>query len=176
VRKAVAAVDEAETNLSYTVIRAPTDGYVAQLFARPGLMAVALPFMPLAVFVHEEPPTFGAAFRQNVLQAVDPGDEVEAIFPAVPGRVFHGQVDYVLPAIAEGQLLASGQLGSVSLPHRPGRVPVVIALDRAALAPYKLPRGAAGEVVIYTGRFPLTAFMRKILLRMRSWENYVFAP
>ena len=110
------------------------------------------------------------------MSVVCPGDPVEVIFPAVPGRIFTGKVNRVLPVIAEGQLLASGQLGSVTLPQLPGRVPVVIDLEPAELAPYKLPGGAAGEVVVYSGDFHLTALMRRMLLRMRSWENYLFAP
>jgi hypothetical protein len=34
--------------------------------------------------------------------------------------------------------------------------------------------GAAGEAAIYTEHFPELSLLRKILLRMRSWQNYVF--
>jgi hypothetical protein len=35
-------------------------------------------------------------------------------------------------------------------------------------------RGAAGQVAMYTERWHHLSLMRRILLRMRSWENYLF--
>jgi multidrug resistance efflux pump len=40
----------AEFNLSETVVRAPTDGIVLQLFLREGMMAVPLPLRPVMIF------------------------------------------------------------------------------------------------------------------------------
>ena len=51
---------------------------------------------------------FAAAFQQNSLQRVKAGDEAEAAFDAVPGRVFKGKVRLVLDAIAAGQMQATG--------------------------------------------------------------------
>jgi hypothetical protein len=39
---------------------------------------------------------------------------------------------------------------------------------------YQIPLGAAGEAAIYTDHFHELSLLRKILLRMRSWQNYVF--
>jgi hypothetical protein len=39
---------------------------------------------------------------------------------------------------------------------------------------YQLPAGSAAEVAIYTKHWHHIALLRKILLRMRSWENYFF--
>jgi hypothetical protein len=39
---------------------------------------------------------------------------------------------------------------------------------------YKVPLGSAGEAAIYTQHFRELSLLRKILLRMRSWQNYVF--
>jgi hypothetical protein len=38
----------------------------------------------------------------------------------------------------------------------------------------QVPLGSAGEVAIYTEHFHELSLLRKILLRMRSWQNYVF--
>lgn len=45
---------EAEYNLAQTVVRAPSDGYVTQLLARPGMTAVRLPFKPVLVFIPQQ--------------------------------------------------------------------------------------------------------------------------
>jgi hypothetical protein len=39
---------------------------------------------------------------------------------------------------------------------------------------YQVPLGSAGEAAIYTEHFHELSLLRKILLRMRSWQNYVF--
>ena len=39
---------------------------------------------------------------------------------------------------------------------------------------YQNPLGAAALVAIYTEHWEHVSLLRKILLRMRSWQNYVF--
>ena len=39
---------------------------------------------------------------------------------------------------------------------------------------YQVPLGSAGEAAIYTDHFHELSLLRKILLRMRSWQNDVF--
>jgi hypothetical protein len=39
---------------------------------------------------------------------------------------------------------------------------------------YQIPVGAAAQVAIDTERWHHVSLIRKILLRMRSWQNYVF--
>jgi hypothetical protein len=59
------------------------------------------------------------------------------------------------------------------MPQRPGRVPVVIEIEDD-LSEYNLPIGSAASVAIYTGEFHVTNIVRRIILRMKSWENYLF--
>jgi len=39
---------------------------------------------------------------------------------------------------------------------------------------YNIPGGAAAQVALYTPYWHHFAIIRRILLRMRSWQNYVF--
>jgi hypothetical protein len=39
---------------------------------------------------------------------------------------------------------------------------------------YNIPIGSAAQVAIYTEHWHHVSLLRKILLRMRSWQNYVF--
>jgi multidrug resistance efflux pump len=168
-----AQLADAQFNLEQTTVTAPTDGFVTQLMLRPGVMAVPLPLAPVMVFVHSDEPVFAATFKQNALQGIDEGDEAEIAFPAIPGRVFKGHVTRVLPILGEGQLQASGKLLQFTMPQRPGRVPVVIEIEDD-LSEYNLPIGSAASVAIYTGEFHVTNIVRRIILRMKSWENYLF--
>jgi len=39
---------------------------------------------------------------------------------------------------------------------------------------YQIPLGATAQVAIYTEHWHHLSLLRKVLLRMRSWQNYVF--
>ena len=121
----------------------------------------------------EQDRALGAAFQQNSLQRVMAGDEAEVAFAGVPGRVFKGKVRIVLDAIATGQIEAVGGLEDFGARSNSGRPLALIDLDEDTSG-YQLPLGSAGEVAIYTRHLHHLALLRKILLRMRSWQNYVF--
>jgi multidrug resistance efflux pump len=166
---------DAEFDLAQTTVRAYGHGFVTQVALRPGMYAVPYSFRPVMVFVNteERDRALGAAFQQNSLQRVKPGDEAEVAFEGVPGTVFKGRVRIVLDAIATGQIEAAGGLEDFGARPNAGRALALIALD-GDLSGYQLPVGSAGEVAIYTGHLHHLSLLRRILLRMRSWQNYVF--
>jgi multidrug resistance efflux pump len=171
-----AEVSDAEYDLNQTTMRAPTEGFVTQLALRPGMYVVPAPLRPVMVFIHTEQrdQVFGAAFQQNALQRVKAGDEAEIAFDAVPGRVFKGKVRDVLDAISAGQLQATGTLQDFGARVEGGGRAVALIEIEEDISSYQIPLGAAAQVAIYTGYFKHVALLRRILLRMRSWENYVF--
>ena len=140
------------------------------------MYVVPAPFRPAMVFVNtdKQDQELGAAFQQNSLQRVKAGDEAEVAFDAVPGRVFKAKVRLVLDAIAAGQMQATGTLvdfgdadggrpGAGGHRCRPTTCPAI----RFRSAP-------PAQVAIYTEHWHHVSLIRKILLRMRSWQNYVF--
>jgi multidrug resistance efflux pump len=168
-----AELSDAEYDLDQTVVRAPTPGFVTQMALRPGMYVIPAPLRPVMTFVHDRDRTLAAAFQQNALQRVHAGDEAEIAFDAVPGRVFKGKVTGVVDAIAAGQLQATGQLQDLGTRTPGGRaVALIELLDDTSN--YQIPAGSAGQVAIYTQHWHHVALIRKILLRMRSWQNYVF--
>jgi multidrug resistance efflux pump len=169
-----AELNNAEYELGETTVRAPADGYVSQVFLRPGMMAVPFVARPVMVFIHKDRELVGA-FIQNSLQRVRVGDEAEFAFKAVPGRIFKGKVKAILDAMAQGQVQPSGELIDPQAPGRqnPGRVLAVIEiLDD--ISQYQLPGGVTAEVAVYTDHWHHVGVMRRVLLRMSSWMNYVF--
>lgn len=175
VQQVVAALGNARWQLEETTVRAPADGYVTQLTLRPGQMAVKLPLSPVMVFVHDEKPGLVASFPQNVIADMKPGLEAELAFKAYPGQIFSATVSHLLPATAEGQLTPSGQLRAATPTTSPGRILVVFNYgdDIAGLG---LPGGAEGTVAVYTEHLHALSLVRKIVLRIKSWENYIFLP
>jgi hypothetical protein len=54
-----------------------------------------------------------------------------------------------------------------------GRAVAIIDVEEETSG-YNIPGGAAAQVAVYTTYAHHFALIRRILLRMRSWENYVF--
>ena len=102
-----------------------------------------------------------------------PGLEAELAFKAYPGRIFKAKVSRALPIIPEGQFVASGQLQSVTSGKAPGHIPVAFEYGDD-VAELNLPIGSQASVAVYTHHFHAMSIVRKIILRMKSWENYVF--
>lgn len=168
-----AEVLQARYDLDQTVFKAPTDGYVTQLFLRPGMMAVPLPLSPVMVFVHAEEQHLIAAFQQNALQRINVGDPVEIAFDAIPGQIFHGKVSQMIDVVSQGQLQPTGQLLNPESRVGSGRALTEIHITDDMSA-YHLPGGAVAQVAIYSKYWHELALLRKILLRMKGWQNYIF--
>jgi multidrug resistance efflux pump len=167
-------LDTAKFNLEQSVVRAPTDGTVQQNFLRPGMFAASMPLRPVMIFLHDEKPKFTAAFLQNSAQRIEEGSEAEFILPAVPGRFFKGKVDAVGAFIAQGQLQPSGNLIDPEQIKGEGRILVRIEPE-ADVSKYLIVPGSSAQVAIYTHHMHHLAIMRKVLLRMKSWTNYLFS-
>lgn len=172
-REVMALLDKARFDLDQTTVRAPTDGYVPQNLLRPGMMAVPIPLKPLMMYVVGERPSLVASFQQKTIANIKPGMEGEAVFKLYPGRSFKVKVRRVLSAIREGEIDAGGQLVTATPEHAPGYVPVVFDYEDD-VASLNLPIGAQASVAVYTDKVHVLSIVRKIILRMKSWENYVF--
>ncbi|MEL4408348.1 HlyD family secretion protein [Shewanella algae] len=173
VAEIAAMLEKARFNLKETSMRAPSDGYVTQLTLRPGMMVVPMPLRPVMTFVHQEERFFVGAFRQNSLLRLKPGFKAELIFRALPGKVFQAEVVEVLPAIGESQVQAQGQLYGSSQIRLNGR-PLVKLKPLDDLSQYHLPLGTNVEIAIYSDSFEHVSIMRKVLIRMKSWQNYLY--
>jgi multidrug resistance efflux pump len=168
-----AELDTAKFNLEQSVVRAPTDGMVQQNFLRPGMYAASLPLRPVMVFLHNEKPKFAAAFLQNSAQRIDEGSEAEFILPAVPGRFFKGKIVMGGAYIPQGQLQPSGNQVDPEQIQGEGRILVAIEPEED-LSKYLIVPGSTAQVAVYTHHMHHLAIMRKVLLRMKSWTNFIF--
>jgi multidrug resistance efflux pump len=169
-----AELDTAKFNLEQSVVRAPTDGAVQQNFLRPGMYAASLPLRPVMIFLHNEKPKFTAAFLQNSAQRIEQGSEAEFILPAVPGRFFKGKVAAVGAFIPQGQLQPTGNLIDPEQIKGEGRILVKIEPEED-ISKYLIVPGSTAQVAIYTHHMHHLAILRKVLLRMKSWTNFLFS-
>jgi hypothetical protein len=124
-------------------------------------------------YVVTEKPTLVASFKQKTIAGIEPDLEAEAVFKAYPGRTFKVKVRRLMQALPEGEVLATGQLLSTTSSTDKGYVPVVFDYDED-IAALDLPAGAQASIAIYTHKVHALSIVRKIILRMKSWENYLF--
>jgi multidrug resistance efflux pump len=171
VRQAMAELDRKRWELEQTTIRAPGKGYVTYVALRPGQMATPLALTNAMLFVPNESRQLIATFTQNAITNFEPGLDAELAFKAYPGRVFKAKIARIVPIIPEGQFINSRELQSVTPADAPGQIPVVFEYgeDVAAL---DLPTGAQASIAVYTHKFRPLAIVRKVILRIKSWENY----
>jgi multidrug resistance efflux pump len=164
----------AEYDLQRSVVRTPSDGVVTQFVIRPGMMAASLPLRPVAIFIPEQERLIAGSFWQNSLMRMKPGYKAEVIIDAVPGHVFKGTLRQVLPAMAEGDVQATGNLVSARRLAEHGRALALVELEED-LDDYDLPRGVQGKMAIFSDHDLLhVSIIRRVLLRMVGWLNYVF--
>ena len=170
-----AELRDAQFDLDQTVTRAMGPGFVTQVALRPGMYAIPAQLRTSMFFVNTgtRDQEFVAAFQQNSLQRVKAGDKAEVAFDAVPGRIFNGKVRYVVDAIMAGQLRGWFGLIEPDRPAEEGRAVAIIDVTDDT-SEYQIPRGSTAQVAILTEHWEHVALLRRILLRMRSWENYVF--
>lgn len=161
----------AQFDLDSTTITAPTDGFVTQLRLRPGMMAVPFPMAPIMTFVHTSEPVFVAGFSQQPMQNIKVGNHAEIIFPGVPGRVFQGKVSQILGALAEGQVAPAAAMVKVGSNYPEGLIPVIIEFEQD-MSDFFLPLGTIGTVAVYSERWHHVTIIRRMLLRMKSWQNF----
>jgi len=175
IAKARAALADAEFDLDQTTTRAAGRGFVTQVSLRPGMYVIPTQLRTAMLFVNTGRRDYelGAAFQQNSLQRVEAGDDAEVAFDAVPGRVFSAKVRSVVDAIAAGQLATTTTLVEPATLTTSGRVVAIIDVSEEMFN-YQIPLGSTAQVAIYTNHWKHLSLLRKILLRMRSWENYVF--
>ena len=147
---------------------------VTQVALRDGVMAVPLPLKPSMVFIPDQKRMIVASFWQNSLLRMKPGFQAEVVMDAVPGHVFQGTLSHVLPAMSEGDVQSSGNLVSARRLAAHGRALAVIDIGDQ-LDEFDLPRGLQGKAIIISDQDPMhVSVMRKILIRMMGWINYVF--
>ena len=166
-----AKLDNAKWELSQTVLRAPADGIPVNVQLRPGAFVAGMPLNEVMTFVEYDYQIY-ALYAQNELHQVEPGNEAEIALETHPGHIIKAHVDSVLWAQGLGQLDASGNLPRTTIPTPPGRFPVKLVIGEKDKALF-LASGAHGHAAIYTERFALIHLVRKVIIRVGAYTDYL---
>ena len=158
--------------LEQTVTLSPCECYVINLQLRAGAFVAGLPLNPVMTLVEADGQVI-AFYAQNELTKVQPGDEAEFALNTYPGRIVKGKVDSIVWAIGQGQVSASGTIPMSTLGDQPpGSFVVKFDLaerDRQLF----LAAGAVGDAAIYTQYGEMLHVVRKVILRVGSYTNYL---
>ncbi|CAB5132187.1 hypothetical protein D3OALGB2SA_3709, partial [Olavius algarvensis associated proteobacterium Delta 3] len=167
-------INQAEWNLEQTTVRAPSDGYVVGVTLRPGQRVSNLPLRSWMAFVKEEESKLVAGINQNMMRYVQPGQKAEVVFKLFPGKVFNATVESLYMMNPQGQLQASGIVPMAPTTQQlPLPFGVILNLDEDLPEFPVIPGGAMGTAAIYTSNVRATHMIRKVMIRMEAWINYI---
>ena len=163
---------KARWELSQTVMYAPANGSAINVQLRVGSFVVAAPFQPAMTFVEDEFQVI-ALYAQNELWRVEPGNEAEIVLGTYPGDIIKATVDSIVWAQGQGQVAASGNLPQTgAAPIPPGRFAVKLDIAEKDKGRF-LAAGAAGNAGIYTNHGEMVHILRKVILRVGSYTNFL---
>jgi multidrug resistance efflux pump len=174
VRDAMAALQRAQLDLARTEIFAPSDGGVANLQLTIGQFVGA--GQAAMTYIDVRQIWIEAAFRENSLENVEPGDPVEIVLDIRPGRVFSGQVGGVGFGVSSRETDPQTGLQTLRNPsgwiRDPQPMPVRIEFDPET-RPRGIRLGSQANVIIYTGDNGLMNAIGWIWIRLVAWFTYV---
>jgi multidrug resistance efflux pump len=167
-----AQLENARWLLDQTTTLSPCECYVINLQLRAGAFVAGLPLNPVMTLVEADGQVL-AFYNQNELTKVAPGDEAEFALETYPGRIVKGKVDSIIWAIGQGQVQANGTIPMSTIATTPpGQFAVKFDLadrDRQLF----LAAGATGDAAIYTQHAEFLHILRKVILRVGSYMNYL---
>lgn len=116
-----------------------------------------------------------AWFHQNNLLRLNDGSAAEVTFDSIPGKVFSGKVRMVMPTSNDGQALDRNNVFDPPPKASQPRIPVLINITDPRYGTYvsQFPTVSPAQAAIYGEEFHHLAVVRKTLLRMSAWMNYL---
>ena len=147
------ALEKANRDLSFTVLRAPYDGVVGNLAVQTGDLVAA--GGRLASLVPTEALYVDANFKETQLSKLVPGEQVTIRVDAMDGAPIKGTVESLAPASGSVFSLLPAENATGNFTKVVQRVPVRIALPADVLASGKLKAGLSVVVEADTRTAPV---------------------
>lgn len=174
VDSATAGLHNARWELERTVVSAPSDGKVVALSLRPGQRVANLPLRSWIAYVEDHTSRLAVGIPQSRLRHVRNGQKADVVLRIFPGRTLSATVTGIIDINSAAQLQPTGLLPQVptiadpALPYG-----VILELDDPSIDLAEIPGGAVGTAAIYTESVQATHVIRKVMVRMEAWMNYL---
>jgi multidrug resistance efflux pump len=176
IRAARAQLERARIDLAATRVTAPLDGVATNSVLTPGQFAAA--GHRAVTIVDVASAWLVANLPENALGNLNPGDRVEIVLDALPGRILRGRLDSV--AFGVDQTIAAALQGDLPrVPERrrwlrgPQRIPVRIHIEED-LTTLPIRAGARAGVIIYTEAAGPLAPLAAAWIRLVSLARFAF--
>ncbi len=167
-KSALTNLENAQLKLSYTSMKAPSDGIIESFNLDLGHYCST--GQPMATFISTYDVWIQADFKENSIENINVGDKAEFTLELAPGRIFEGEIRSIGYGVSSNQILNRGQLPDIKSKSNwlrdPQRFPVIVTFSNAEVMKYfKL--GGQVDVVVYTGDH----FVLNRLAKLRIWIN-----
>jgi len=174
IREATAALRQAQLDLRRTTVFAPSDGAVTAL--QLALGQVVGPGAPAMTYIDGRDVWIDAAFRENSLEYIEPGDPVEIVLDIRPGRVYSGQVASVGFGVSSTEIDPQTGLPVIRNPsgwlRDPQPMPVRIGFEGDEW-PRGIRFGSQASVMIYAGDNAIADTIGRLWMRVVAIFTYV---
>ncbi len=173
IRVAVAAVEQAQFNLTNSTLHAPSDGVMGDI--RIGVGHYAQAGQPLATFISSVDIWIQVDMKENNLGRMKVGDRAEIVLDAAPGKVFQGEVVSVGYGIETAPGSSLGELQTTEQAkgwlQDPTRFPVILRFTDDHASGY---RRAGGQVsaIVYTGSNWILNPIAWLRIRLHALVSY----
>ena len=169
----LAQLEDAKWKLSETTYYAPADGYVINLQLRPGSTVSQLPVHAGHELRRDRSTSSSRSSVRTSCTRCSRETRRRSRCRHIPGRIIKAKVDSIIWAQGQGQLPLTGTLPQTgAVPPPEGRFAVKLVVGDRDKDMF-LAAGARGKGAIYTHRFMPIHIIRKVLLRVSSYLNWV---
>ena len=175
-------LNDARYSLDKTVVTAPGNGFAVGVSLAVGQRVSSNSQGGVIAFVNQDQSKLVLGINQNYARHVKIGQPAEVTFKILPGKVFAATVDKIVPITPAAQLDPSGAIPSAPTAQNvPELMSIVLKLEEGAFEQAGLnsldiaqtPGGAFGNGAIYTESSKMSHIIRKVMLRMTAWLNYI---
>jgi len=149
VKEAQAALDRAQLNLSYTVVRAPSDGVVARV-EELQVGSYVNASVPVFALVSTHDVWLEANFKEDQLAHMRVGQEASVNVDSYPGKTFRGKVASVSPGTGSQFSVLPPENATGNWVKVVQRLPVRIELEGGLDADFPLHGGLSANVDVDT--------------------------
>lgn len=172
---AMSRLEQAQLDLSRSSLYAPGFGGVTNVRVHEGYFAKV--GQPLMSFISGEDVWIEAYMRENNIENITEGDEVEFVLDAMPGTIHTGHVSSIGFGISDSNNNQVGQLSSAEKStgwlRDPQRFPVIVALPRESTRGH-LREGGQADVIVYTSGNFLMNGIAWLYIRIISVLSYLY--
>jgi len=175
IRDAMASLRRAQLDLTRTTVQAPSEGVVTNLQLGLGQFVGAGQAAMTYIDIREI--WVDAAFRENTLENIKPGDPVDIVLDIRPGRIFKGKIESVGFGVSSKESDPVTGLPKLRNPsgwiRDPQPIPVRIAFDRDAELPTGVRLGSQANIMVYTGDSHVMNALGWLRIRLVALLSYV---